>query len=81
MTRFRWPILIALAGGAIVFLLLMVFRSDTAGDAQPREKQPVPGGEYTEALVGALQRLNPIFDFRNPVDRDVDRLVFSGLVR
>ena len=42
--------------------------------------EPVQGGFYTEALVGSLQRLNPLFDFENPADRDIDRLIYSRLI-
>lgn len=52
---------------------------------QPGERtfipQPAEGGVYTEALVGSISRLNPMLDLQNPADRDVDRLIFSGLVR
>lgn len=40
---------------------------------------PAAGGTYSEALVGFPHRLNPLLDFSNPVDRDIDRLVFAGL--
>ncbi len=44
---------------------------------------PVParGGVYTEALVGNLQRLNPVLDYYNQADRDIDRLIFSSLIK
>lgn len=42
--------------------------------------EPVRGGAYTEALVGTFQRLNPLLVFYNQADRDVSRLIFSGLV-
>ncbi len=79
MKRFRWQILIAAVGVVLVLLLIWGLRgtaSQTA-TAVPEDR----GGEYSEAVVGALQRLNPILDIRNAPDRDVDRLVFSGLVR
>ncbi|MCL4270102.1 MAG: peptide ABC transporter substrate-binding protein, partial [Anaerolineales bacterium] len=40
-----------------------------------------PGGIYTEALIGSMGRLNPMLDWNNPADRDVNRLIFSSLVR
>ena len=43
--------------------------------------QPVQGGVYTEALVGNIQRLNPLLDSANNVDRDINRLLFSGIVK
>ena len=36
---------------------------------------------YTEALVGTPGRLNPVLDYYNPADRDVDRLIYSGLIK
>jgi peptide/nickel transport system substrate-binding protein len=80
MKRFRWQILIAVLGVALILLLILGVRGGTARIA-PAGPETVRGGKYTEALVGALQRLNPIFAYRNPPDRDVDRLVFSGLIR
>jgi len=41
---------------------------------------PVEGGAYTEALVGQISRLNPLLDNGNQVDRDIDRLLYRGLV-
>jgi peptide/nickel transport system substrate-binding protein len=38
-------------------------------------------GHYTEALVGRIQRLNPLFTRLNPVDRDITSLIFEGLTR
>lgn len=39
------------------------------------------GGHYREALVGRIQRLNPLFAQLNPVDRDITSLIFEGLTR
>lgn len=36
---------------------------------------------YREALVGNIQRLNPLFATLNPVDRDISSLIFEGLTR
>lgn len=36
---------------------------------------------YREALVGSVQRLNPLFANLNPVDRDITSLIFEGLSR
>ena len=79
MKRFRWQILIAAAGVILVLLLILALRGTNAPilPAAPETR----GGEYSEALVGGMQRLNPVLDVRNPPDRDVDRLVFSGLLR
>jgi peptide/nickel transport system substrate-binding protein len=42
---------------------------------------PKYGGEYTEALVGSIQYINPILSQGNDVDRDLSRLIFSGLFK
>ncbi|MCS6834642.1 MAG: ABC transporter substrate-binding protein [Anaerolineae bacterium] len=34
---------------------------------------------YTEALIGSLSRLNPLYADLNPVDRDISSLIFDGL--
>lgn len=63
---------------AIGVLLLSQQPTVTSG---PQEgENPVTGGIYTEALIGSLGRLNPVLDAYNPVDRDVNRLLFSGLI-
>lgn len=41
----------------------------------------VSGGTYREALVGTVQRLNPLFAGLNPVDRDITALIFEGLTK
>lgn len=42
---------------------------------------PDYGGEYSEALVGAPQFINPILTNINDVDRDIAALVYSGLTK
>ena len=42
---------------------------------------PDYGGEYSEALVGAPQFINPILTSVNDVDRDIAALVYSGLTK
>jgi peptide/nickel transport system substrate-binding protein len=78
--RFRWQILIAALGVVLVLVLVLAVRG-TVLRTPASGRQEARGGKYSEAVVGALQRLNPILDFRNPPDRDVDRLIFSGLLR
>jgi len=77
MKRLRWQILVVAITLIVVGVLLVI--------QQPGQQifvpQPTEGGVYTEGLVGAISRLNPMLDLQNPADRDVDRLLFSGLVR
>ncbi len=76
MRHLRWQVLIALLGMLLVGRLLA-----GKGTGVAVTSEPVPGGVYTEALIGAPRRFNPLLDFANPVDRDIDRLIFSGLTR
>lgn len=57
----------------------------------PQVSEPVPVAitdegqgsiiTYREALVGSVQRLNPILAALNPADRDITALIFEGLTR
>jgi peptide/nickel transport system substrate-binding protein len=82
MKKLRWPLLIALLSLVVIAFLLW---SQKPTILQPLtgepEVQPAQGGIYTEGLTGALMRLNPLLDYYNQADRDVDRLIFSGLLR
>jgi peptide/nickel transport system substrate-binding protein len=77
MKKFRWQLIIIFLTGLVVGILLL--------SEQPEATQTVPeparGGNYTEALIGSLQRLNPLLDYHNQPDRDVDRLLYSRLIR
>ncbi len=77
MNKLRWQLLlVALALVAIALLLLArqpILRNLFA--------QPGQGGVYIEGLVGSIGRLNPLLDGTNPADQDIDRLVYSGLVK
>jgi peptide/nickel transport system substrate-binding protein len=77
MKRLRWQIIVVLATLAIVAVLLLSQQPVT----QTTLPRPTSGGVYTEGLVGSLGRLNPLLDWNNPADRDIDRLLFSGLIR
>jgi len=77
MKRLRWQILVVLVTMLVVAVLLLA--------QEPGQTlfvpQPTTGGVYTEGLVGSMSRLNPLLDVNNAADRDVNRLLFSGLVR
>lgn len=79
MKKYRWQLLILFLTGLVVGTLLILEKR--GGIGQLGTPQPVSGGVYTEALIGSLSRLNPLLDSSNQVDRDVDRLIFSGLVK
>ena len=79
MKQLRWQILVVVVTLVIVVVLLLSTQSPAIGDVIL--SQPEQGGVYTEGLVGALGRLNPLLDWNNSADRDINRLLFSGLVR
>jgi len=79
MRQLRWQILVVLVTLGIVAVLLFSQQSQVTNN--PIVSQPEQGGVYTEALVGSLGRLNPLLDWNNSADRDVNRLLFNGLVR
>ncbi|MCX6064492.1 MAG: ABC transporter substrate-binding protein, partial [Chloroflexi bacterium] len=74
--KLRWQILVVVVTLILVAVLLL---TQEPGQ-QVFAPQPAEGGIYTEGLVGALSRLNPLLDQNNPADRDINRLLFSGLV-
>jgi peptide/nickel transport system substrate-binding protein len=77
MKKLRWQILVVAVTIVIVALLLLSQQPIST----PFLPEAAPGGIYTEALIGSLGRLNPMLDWNNPADRDINRLIFSGLIR
>lgn len=80
MKKFRWQILIVLITALFVGVILF-FQQSQVKPETASTPSPIRGGIYTEALVGHFLRLNPILDHFNQADRDIDRLLFSSLVR
>ena len=78
MRRLRWQILVVILTLGVVGVLLLT--QQPVGPVQILP-QPATGGVYSEGLVGSLGRLNPLLDWNNPADRDVNRLLFSSLFR
>lgn len=73
----RWPLFAALVVGIAAVALLWYFvLSNPSGEAVPAS-----GGRYTEGVVGAPERINPLYASGNRVDSDLSSLIFSGLVR
>jgi peptide/nickel transport system substrate-binding protein len=79
MKNMRWQILIVVLA-LVAIAVLLIGQQPTLLPIVP-EIKPATGGEYTEGLVGSLGRLNPVLDFNNPADREIDRLIYSSLVR
>src|SRR4030042_6109777 len=76
MKGLRWQIVVVLATLVVVAVLLLSQQPVLT----PILPEAAPGGVYTEGVVGALGRLNPMLDWNNPADRDANRLIFSSLV-
>ena len=77
MKKLRWQILVV-AVTIVIVALLLLSQQPVSVITLP---EAAPGGIYTEALVGSMGRLNPMLDWNNSADRDIDRLIFSGLIR
>jgi peptide/nickel transport system substrate-binding protein len=81
MKKLRWPLLIAIIALAAISILLISQKPDTLQPISEPVVQPAEGGIYSEGVVGSFMRLNPILDYYNTADRDVDHLIFSGMLR
>lgn len=80
MKNLRWQIIIAILALAAVVLLLL--NQTQVGETISQVIEPAAaGGVYVEGLVGKPVRFNPLLDDYNQVDQDVDRLVFSRMIR
>ncbi|NJN79671.1 MAG: peptide ABC transporter substrate-binding protein, partial [Anaerolineales bacterium] len=77
MKRLRWQILVV-AITLVIVALLLLSQQPVSVITLP---EAAPGGIYTEALVGSMGRLNPMLDWNNSADRDINRLIFSGLIK
>ena len=64
-------LLIVLSAGSLVGIVLFSHRVE----------MPTHGGEYTEALVGEPQLINPLYATTNDVDVDLVSLIYSGLFK
>lgn len=79
MQRLRLQLVIVLL--ALVAIATLLISQQPALQAVVVVPEPATGGIYAEALIGSPGRFNPALEFYNPVDRDVNSLLFSGLVR
>lgn len=74
--KLRWQILVVIVTLLVVGVLLFI----PEPGQQVFAPKPAEGGVYTEGLVGSLSRLNPLLDQNNSADRDINRLLFEGLI-
>jgi peptide/nickel transport system substrate-binding protein len=73
----RWQVLLALAGLAMVMMLLSYQVQSAALCAV---SVPAPGGAFVEGIVGRPLSLNPLLSDPYPVDRELVNLIYDGLV-
>ncbi|PKO06602.1 MAG: hypothetical protein CVU41_05740 [Chloroflexi bacterium HGW-Chloroflexi-3] len=78
MKKLRWQLLIIFLTGLVVGILLINEKPDASTSVDVPE--PQQGGVYSEALVGKFQRLNPVLDYYNAADRELNRLLFSRMI-
>ncbi|MEN6393804.1 MAG: ABC transporter substrate-binding protein, partial [Anaerolineaceae bacterium] len=78
MKKLRLQLLIAIVALVAIGILLL---SQQPALQQITPVQPTTGGVYSEGLIGSFGRLNPVLDYYNQVDRDVDRLIFCSLIQ
>lgn len=81
MKKLRWPLLIAIIALAAISILLISQKPDSLQPVIEPEVKPAEGGIYSEGIIGTFRRLNPVLDYFNEADREVDRLLFSGMLR
>lgn len=77
MKKLRWQLVILVLALIAIGLLLL---SQQPTQEQAVSVQPTTGGIYSEALIGAFRRLNPVLDYYNSPDRDIDSLLYRGLI-
>ena len=70
---FLWTLL-------FVVLILATFFQSRALSPYYQSMQPVPGGIYTEGIVGTFTNANPLYASSAP-DSAISRLVFAGLLK
>ncbi len=64
----------------LIFVVSIVWSGMILINTQ-RQEIAASGGRHIEGVVGSLQRVNPLFASVNDVDKDLVRLVYSGLMR
>jgi peptide/nickel transport system substrate-binding protein len=80
LKKLRWQVLVVFLA-LIGIGALLLSQDEPLIEGGETSEQPVVGGSYSEALIGKPSRLNPLLDFYNQVDFDLDQLIYSGLVR
>jgi peptide/nickel transport system substrate-binding protein len=77
MKKLRWQIVVV----TLTLIMVAVLLLSQQPIQNPVLPEPTSGGIFTEALIGSFGRLNPLLDLDNPADREIDRLLFSSLIK
>ncbi len=77
MKKLRWQIVVV----TLTLIMVAVLLLSQQPVQNPVLPEPTSGGIFTEALIGSFGRLNPLLDLDNPADREIDRLLFSSLIK
>lgn len=80
MKKLRWQLIIIFLTGLVVGVLLLTEQQPVVINPEATP-EPTQGGIYREGLIGSPQRLNSLLDYYNQADRDINRLIFSSLVK
>lgn len=67
--------------GALVVAALAVAAIGAKFASEHVAAVAAPGGDYVEAAVGAPREVNPVLASTNDADLDLEKLVFSGLMK
>ena len=70
-----------LASGALLVMILSLLFLGGRYIVVHQTLVPAVGGEYSEALIGTPQLINPLYASLSDVDADLSRLIFSGLMK
>ena len=81
MKRLRWQILVVVLALGAIGLLLYGQQPEQLPQIQQEVTLPSQGGVFVEALIGSPGRLNPMFDWSNNADRDINSLIYSSLIQ
>jgi len=79
MSKLRWQIIIVVLA-LIAIGGLLISQQHSSLPVIETLDEPIVGGTYSEALIGSIGRLNPLLDYYNPVDYEIDQLVYCSLV-
>jgi peptide/nickel transport system substrate-binding protein len=80
MKRLRWQLVVVVITLVVIALLLLSQQPGVLPGIVEPVVQPTSGGAYSEALIGSLHRLNPVLDWYNTPDQDVNRLLYCSLM-